>query len=84
MQIVLYRTTKRDNSTATPDSAPALFSNRITKDVRLKETTDVLNPTFIFNQSGHDGQNYLWAFGRYYWVTFSAENMSMVLMDGSI
>ena len=69
MQIVLYRTTKRDNSTATPDSAPALFSNRITKDVRLKETTDVLNPTFIFNQSGHDGQNYVWAFGRYYWVT---------------
>ena len=69
MQIVMYRTTKRDNSTATPDSAPALFSNRITKDVRLKETTDVLNPTFIFNQSGHDGQNYLWAFGRYYWVT---------------
>lgn len=69
MQIVLYRTTKRDNSTATPDSSPALFSNRITKDVRLKETTDVLNPTFIFNQSGHDGQNYIWAFGRYYWVT---------------
>lgn len=69
MNIVLYRTTKRDNSTATPDSAPALFSNRITKDVRLKETTDVLNPTFIFNQSGHDGQNYVWAFGRYYWVT---------------
>ncbi len=42
MQIVLYRTTKRDNSTATPDSAPALFSNRITKDVRLKETIDEL------------------------------------------
>lgn len=69
MNVVLYRTTKRDNSTATPDSAPALFSNRITKDVKLKETTDVLNPTFIFKQTGHDGQNYVWAFGRYYWVT---------------
>lgn len=69
MQIVLYRTTKRDNSTATPDSNPALFSNRVTYDVALKETTDVLNPSFILNIGGHDGQNYVWAFGRYYWVT---------------
>lgn len=68
MNIVMYRTTKRDNSTATPDSAPALFSQRIERDVKLKEPTDVLNPTFILYQHGHDGQNYLWAFGRYYWI----------------
>lgn len=68
MNIVMYRTTKRDNSTATPDSAPGMFSQRIERDVKLKEPTDVLNPTFILYQRGHDGQNYLWAFGRYYWV----------------
>ena len=68
MQIIMYRTTKRDNSTATPNSAPGMFTQRIERDVKLKEPTDVLNPTFILYQRGHDGQNYLWAFGRYYWV----------------
>ena len=68
MNIVMYRTTKRDNSTAVPDSAPGMFSHRIERDVKLKEPTDVLNPVFLLYQHGHDGQNYLWAFGRYYWI----------------
>lgn len=68
MIIDMWRTTKRDNSTATPVSKPAWFTNHIQRDVKLKEPTDVLNPTFILYQHGHDGQNYLWAFGRYYWV----------------
>lgn len=69
MNIVLWRTTKRDNSTATPDSQPAWFTNRVTYDVKLKEDTTVLNPSFLLNVGGHDGQNYLQAFGRYYWIT---------------
>ena len=69
MQIKMWRTTKRDNSTATPASKPAWFTNEITFDVKMKETTDVLSPSFILNISGHDGQNYVQAFGRYYWVT---------------
>ena len=70
MVIKMWRTTKRDNSTATPDSQPSMFTNLITKsDVNLKEETSVLNPTFILNMTGHDGQNYVQAFGRYYWVT---------------
>lgn len=69
MNIVMWRTTKRDNSTATPDSKPAWFTNRVEYTVSLKEPTDVLNPSFILRIPGHDGQNYLRAFGRYYWVT---------------
>lgn len=72
MNIILYRTTKRENSTATPDSKPAWFSQRLELDnVTLKDETSVLNPKFICRlpQNGHDGQNYLWAFGRYYWIT---------------
>lgn len=70
MIIKMWRTTKRDNSTATPDSQPSMFTNLITySDVKLKEETSVLNPTFILAITGHDGQNYVQAFGRYYWVT---------------
>lgn len=69
MNIVMWRTTKRDNSTATPISKPEWFTNRIEKTVTLKEQTDVLNPVFMLNMTGHDGQNYLQAFGRYYWIT---------------
>ena len=69
MQITMWRTTKRDNSTATPSSKPNMFTNPINFDVKLKEETSVLTPTFILNIAGHDGQNYLQAFGRYYWVT---------------
>jgi hypothetical protein len=65
----MWRTTKRDNSTATPVSQPTWFTNHIQKDVVLKEDTSVLNPTFRLKMGGHDGQNYLWAFGRYYWIT---------------
>lgn len=65
----MWRTTKRENSTATPDSQPAWFTNKVEYTVSLKEETSVLNPTFILNISGHDGQNYVKAFGRYYWVT---------------
>ena len=68
MNIVMWRTTKRANSTATPDSKPAWFTNRIEKEVSLKEDTDILKPVFILNMTGHDGQNYLQAFGRYYWI----------------
>ena len=69
MQITIWRTTKRDNSTATPTSQPTWFTNSVTKDVTLKQPTDVLNPVFILRMGGHDGQNYLSAFGRYYWIT---------------
>ena len=69
MQIILWRTTKRDNSTATPDSEPSWFTDRVTYDVSLKEPTDVLNPSFIVKMTGHAGQNYLQAFGRYYWIS---------------
>lgn len=72
MNIILYRTTKRENSTATPDSKPAWFSQRLElSNVTLKDETSVLNPVFICRlpTNGHDGQNYLWAFGRYYWIT---------------
>lgn len=69
MNISMWRTTKRDNSTATPASKPAWFTNKVDKTVTLKEHTDILNPVFILNMSGHDGQNYLSAFGRYYWIT---------------
>ena len=69
MLIDMWRTTKRENSTATPVSQPGMFSQHIQKEVKLKEDTSVLNPVFKLRMSGHDGQNYLWAFGRYYWVT---------------
>lgn len=72
MNIIMYRTTKRENSTATPNSQPSWFSQRLElSNVTLKEETSVLNPTFICRlpTNGHDGQNYLWAFGRYYWIT---------------
>lgn len=69
MNIVLWRTTKRDNSTATPDSEPTWFTDRLSFDVSLKEPTDVLNPSFILKIPGHAGQNYLRAFGRYYWIS---------------
>ena len=69
MIIKMWRTTKRENSTATPDSKPAWFTNIVEYDVKLKEETSILNPTFILNIAGHDGQNYVQAFGRYYWVT---------------
>lgn len=69
MQITMWRTTKRDNSTATPTSQPTWFTNSVTKDVVLKQPTDVLNPVFTLKMGGHDGQNYLSAFGRYYWIT---------------
>ena len=69
MLIDMWRTTKRDNSTATPGSQPCMFSQHIQKEVCLKEPTDILNPVFQLKMSGHDGQNYAWAFGRYYWIT---------------
>ena len=69
MLIDLWRTTKRENSTATPVSQPSWFTQHIQKEVKLKEETSVLNPSFILRMGGHDGQNYVWAFGRYYWVT---------------
>ena len=69
MQITMWRTTKRDNSTATPTSQPTWFTNSVVKDVVLKQPTDVLNPVFTLKMGGHDGQNYLAAFGRYYWIT---------------
>lgn len=69
MVIDLWRTTKRENSTATPVSEPGWFTNHIQKEVKLKEQTSVLEPSFTLRMSGHDGQNYVWAFGRYYWVT---------------
>ena len=67
--INMWRTTKRISSTATPVSQPGMFTNKIEKTICLKEPTDILAPIFRFHMSGHDGQNYLQAFGRYYWIT---------------
>lgn len=69
INISMWRTTKRISSTATPVSQPGWFTNKLDKTVCLKEPTDILNPTFRLKMSGHDGQNYLQAFGRYYWIT---------------
>ena len=69
MLIDMWRTTKRENSTATPVSQPGMFSQHIQYEVKLKQPTSVLNPSFIISMGGHDGQNFVWAFGRYYWVT---------------
>lgn len=69
MLIDMWRTTKRENSTATPVSQPGMFSQHIQYEVKLKQPTSVLNPSFIISMGGHDGQNFIWAFGRYYWVT---------------
>lgn len=69
MTIKLYRTTKRRNSTATPTSKPALFELRTTlNDVRMKDESNILSPSFLLNMQGHDGSNYIEAFGRFYWV----------------
>jgi len=69
MTIKLYRTTKRRNSTATPTSKPALFELRTTlTDVRMKDESNVLTPSFLLNMQGHDGSNFVEAFGRFYWV----------------
>jgi len=69
MTIKLYRTTKRRNSTATPTSKPALFELRTTlTDVRMKDESNVLTPSFLLNMQGHDGSNFIEAFGRFYWV----------------
>lgn len=69
MTIKLYRTTKRRNSTATPTSKPAFFELRTTlTDVRMKDESNVLAPSFLLNMQGHDGSNFVEAFGRFYWV----------------
>ena len=43
MLIDMWRTTKRDNSTATPGSQPYMFSQHIQKEVCLKEPTLLLD-----------------------------------------
>ena len=68
MTIKLYITTKRRNSTATPTSKPAMFTLKGTKTVNLKDESNVLAPSFLLNAGGHDGSNYVEAFGRFYWV----------------
>lgn len=68
MQIKTYITTKRRNSTATPSSRPALFTLKSTITVNLKDESNILSPSFLLNVSGHDGSNYVEAFGRFYWV----------------
>lgn len=68
MTIKLYRTTKRRNSTATPVSKPALFELRATITADLKDESNILTPSFLLNMTGHDGSNYVEAFGRYYWI----------------
>lgn len=58
MNIVVYKNySKKTNSTARP-------SNGITKDVKLKEPTDILNPVFILGIDTEITEVY--AFGMYY------------------
>lgn len=68
MQIKTYITTKRRNSTATPTSKPAMFTLKSTLTVNLKDESNILSPSFLLNVNGHDGSNYVEAFGRFYWV----------------
>lgn len=68
MTIKLYKTTKRRNSTATPTSAANKFELTATKTVNLKDESNVLSPSFLLEAQGHDGSNYVEAFGRFYWV----------------
>lgn len=67
--IKTYIATKRRNSTAIPTSAPSLFTLKSTiSTVTMKDESNVLTPSFLLNASGHDGSNYVAAFGRFYWV----------------
>ena len=68
MQIKTYITTKRRFSTATPASKPAMFTVKSTLTVNLKDESNILSPSFLLNVNGHDGSNYVEAFGRFYWV----------------
>lgn len=46
-----------------------MFELRTTlNDVRMKDESNVLSPSFLLNMQGHDGSNYVEAFGRFYWV----------------
>ena len=45
-----------------------MFTLKDTKTVNLKDESNVLAPSFLLNAGGHDGSNYVEAFGRFYWV----------------
>lgn len=68
MNIKLYRTTKRRNSTATPTSQPTMFELRESITAVLKDESDVISPSILLNKQGHDGSNYVEMLGRFYWV----------------
>lgn len=45
-----------------------MFSLQSTKTCSLKDESNVLAPSFLLDMSGHDGSNFIEAFGRFYWV----------------
>lgn len=45
-----------------------MFELRATLTANLKDESNVMAPSFLLNMSGHDGSNYVEAFGRFYWV----------------
>lgn len=45
-----------------------MFTLKSTLTVNLKDESNILSPSFLLNVNGHDGSNYVEAFGRFYWV----------------
>lgn len=45
-----------------------MFSLQSTKTCSLKDESNVLSPSFLLEMGGHDGSNFVEAFGRFYWV----------------
>lgn len=66
--IKTYIATKRRNSTGSPTSLVGSFTLKETLSVELKDESNILEPSFLLKKQGHDGSNYVEAFGRYYWV----------------
>lgn len=68
MNIITYKTTKRRNSTATPTSKPAMFTQLETITATIKDESNVLTPSILLARTGHNGSNYIRMYDRYYWV----------------
>lgn len=68
MVVNFYTTTKRHNSTATPSSAPALFSDPWPVDVNFKDSSNIIQPTLLIEVGGWSSHNYAAFFGRFYWI----------------
>lgn len=74
MEVILYTEfDKRSNSTKSPES-PGAISVGVTKDLRIKERCDIIEPSFFIA----DTNKYVYAkaFGYYYFVTNDAYDIN--------